>query len=175
MANSPMVEMLDDLISKLKVVVIARAEAEKQFSHYTNAIKALIPLCEDEEARAEYLNMLDELSGKPGFLYAVRNVLRSRNEALTPYNIRFFITMGKKLDLTQYSNPMASIHTTLRRMKQSGEGEEIVNDKGEKTYRIKVETAAGRMTPPPTLEKAKEAAMKALGTPPAPRRKINPI
>jgi hypothetical protein len=40
------------------------------------------------------------------------------------------------MDLSAYSNAMASIHTTLRRMKESGEVEELLNEKGERAYRL---------------------------------------
>jgi hypothetical protein len=46
------------------------------------------------------------------------------------------ITVGKKMDLSRYSNPMASIHTTLRRMVDSGEVGISENASGEKGYRL---------------------------------------
>ena len=38
----------------------------------------------------------------------------------------------KKMDLSGYSNAMASIHTTLRRMKESGGVEEILTRRARK-------------------------------------------
>jgi hypothetical protein len=67
---------------------------------------------------------------------AIRSALRSTNKLLTATEIRGTILLLKKLDLSSYSNAMASIHTTLRRMKEKGEVEETSNDKGEKAYRL---------------------------------------
>lgn len=51
---------------------------------------------------------------------------------MTPSGIKDLI----KLDLSGYWNAMASIHTTLRRLKDKGEIEETLNDGGEKAYRL---------------------------------------
>ena len=48
------------------------------------------------------------------------------------------------MDLTNYTNPLASIHTTLRRMKDKGEVQEITNDWGDKVYHITTEQDAQR-------------------------------
>lgn len=137
MGESPIIKTLDEMLAKLKEAIQIRLEAEKQISEYTNAIKALAKVVEDEEAGNAYLVALDELSGKPGFLSMVRTILRFQSGVpITPGQVRTHIQLSKMMDLSGYSNPLASIHTTLRRMKDSGEVEEIVNDRGEKSYRM---------------------------------------
>ncbi len=136
MAQSPIIKTMDEMLAKLADATQAYAEAQKAVAEYTTAIRALAQVCEDEEVKATYLLKLEELSGKPGFLDAIRSVLKVHQNALTPKEIRSWINMGKKLDLSGYSNPMASIHTTLRRMKEYGEVEEIQGPKGEKAFRL---------------------------------------
>ena len=103
-------------------------------------------MCEDEDIKASYLLKLEELSGKPGFIDAVRSVLRGiKGKPLTPMEVKTWILIGKKMDLSGYSNPMASIHTTLRRLKDRDEIEEVANDKGEKAFRLKAIGDASRI------------------------------
>ncbi len=139
MKESPITKTLSEMLAKLQEAVIARREAQQQVAEYTSAIKALAQVCEDEEIKTEYLLRLEEFSGKSGFVDAVRSILRTHpdSEGLTPTQIRSWIVISKNMDLSGYSNPMASIHTTLRRMRESDEVEEVRNKKGEKSYRLK--------------------------------------
>jgi len=138
MAQSPIVKTLDDLLAQLREATKTFREAEESVTGLTAAIRALAQVCEDEEIKTTYLNALEELSGKPGFLDAVRSVLKGpgQRKALTAAEIKEFIVLGGRMSLSGYSNPMASIHTTLRRLKDKREVEEQVNDKGEKVYRL---------------------------------------
>jgi hypothetical protein len=132
MGVSPIIKTMDEMLAKLKDAIQTRTDADKQITEYTNAIRALAKVVEDDEMGAAYLISLDEAIGKPGFMDAVRFVLRGRT--LTPTEIRTWIIVTKKMDLSGYSNVMASIHSTLRRLKANGEIEETNNGKGEKAY-----------------------------------------
>jgi hypothetical protein len=136
MAESPIIKTLNNLVAQLKESTEALREAEKSVSGLTAAIRALAQVCEDEEVKTAYLLALEEISGKPGFVDAVRSALRAARNIQTATEIKGTILLMKKLDLSVYSNPMASIHTTLRRMKEKGEIEEVQNDKGERAYRL---------------------------------------
>jgi hypothetical protein len=139
------------LFEKLKTALKMRQEADIQITANTAAIRALANACEDEEFKAVYLVQLEELTGKPGFMDAVRKILRERrNVALTPSEIAGWIHSEKIMDLSNYSNAQSSIHTTLRRLKDKGEIEEVTNNMREKAYRYK-------FTP------GEEAMRKALG------------
>jgi hypothetical protein len=138
---------MDEMFLKLAEAQLAKVEAEQQITEYTNALRALAKVIEDKAIGDSYLARLDELGGKPGFVETVRSILRLAVKPLAPPEIKTLIQLGKKMDLTAYSNPLASIHTTLRRMKDSGEVEESVNDKGEKKYRLKA--GRGAITRPP--------------------------
>jgi len=136
MAESPIIKTLNNLVGQLKESTEALREAEKSVSGLTAAIRALAQVCEDEEVKTAYLLALEEISGKPGFADAVRYALRVTGKLQTPSQIKGTIVLMKRMDLSVYSNPMASIHTTLRRMKEKGEIEEATNESGEKAYRI---------------------------------------
>jgi len=138
---------MDEMFGKLAAALLAKVEAEKQISEYTVALRALAKVMEDKDEGDAYLARLDAMSGKPGFGEAIRTALRVTKKALTPVEVKAWIRMGKTMDLSAYSNPMASIHTTLRRMKKAGEVEEVLNEKGEKAYQSVA--GRGRLTPPP--------------------------
>ncbi len=136
MAQSPIIKTMDEMLGKLTEATQTYREAEKAVTEYTNAIRALAQVCEDEDTKVTYLLALEEISGRPGFADAIRSALRAARETQTTIQIKGTIILMKKMDLSVYSNPMASIHTTLRRMKDRGEVEEVINDKGEKAYRL---------------------------------------
>jgi hypothetical protein len=136
MNESPVIKTLDEMLAKLKDAVQASNEAQTLIREYTNAIRALAQVCEDEEIKAQYHVALDEISGKPGFLDAIRSVLRSNSRGLTPAEITAWMNAQKNLNLLQYTDPVASINTTLRRMVESGEVVTAQNASGEQAYRM---------------------------------------
>jgi hypothetical protein len=142
MVKSPILKTMDEMLAKLREVTLINRETAKQITEYTNAIRALALVHEDEDVRNEYLLTLEEIGGKAGFADAIRSVMKP-GVAMTPKNIRDMILLLKKMDLSGYTNAMASIHTTLRRMKTSGEVEDCQNTKGEKAYRLRGEFKRG--------------------------------
>ncbi len=141
MGKSPIAEMLDAMFAKLDEALVGYREAEKSVKDLSGAIEAVAKLCEDEELRDEYLLRLEELTGKQSFVAAIRHVMTS-GAAMTPTQIKQMIDLTGKMNLKGYVNPMASIHTTLRRMKDAGDIKETTNSKGEKAYAI---TLVGRV------------------------------
>jgi hypothetical protein len=148
MGKSPIIETMEGFLEKLRDATQQRNELVTRIAEYTNAIRALAQACEDEDVKATYLLALEELSGKPGFVDAVKSVLRGKPDGLTPTEIKTWIVMLKKMDLSGYSNPMASIHTTLRRLKESGDVREFQKD-GERAYQIVVRAPV----PPASMRK----------------------
>jgi len=85
-----------------------REQIETRLAQLRQTIGALAPLC--ELPRQEDLGLTD----------ACRSVLRARFGALTPVQVKDDLaTMG--LDLSSYSNPLASIHAVLKRLAAAGE------------------------------------------------------
>jgi hypothetical protein len=65
---------------------------------------------------------------------AIRTVLRLSVEPLTPVEIKEWLK-DAEFDIDKYSNPLAVIHTTLKRMDKNAEVKEETK-KGKKTYRL---------------------------------------
>jgi hypothetical protein len=137
MPQLPILKTMDDMLAKLADVTRIYRESEKAVREYTDAIRALAQVCEDDEIKANYLLALEDISGRPGFMEAIRSTLRGSKTCLTAAQIKGGIVLMKKMDLSAYTNPMASIHTTLRRLKEKDEVEETMNEKGEKVYQLK--------------------------------------
>ena len=127
---------MDEMLAKLADAIRIYRESEKAVREYSDAIRALAQVCEDEEIKANYLLALEDVTGKPGFMDAVRAALKGSSTVLTAAQVKGGILLMKKMDLSSYSNAMASIHTTLRRLEKKGEVVETINDKGEKAYRL---------------------------------------
>ena len=140
MKETPFQKTMSDLFWKLEEALRERDAAQMQITIQSAAIRGLAGTCENEEEKADYLGRLEEMSGKPGFKDAILSVIRGHTGGPTPTEIKSWILIGKKMSLSGYSNPMASIHTTLRRM-NGNEVEEFVNDKGEKAYRLRLAKA----------------------------------
>ena len=134
----PFDQTMNELFRKLEAAVTQRQEADIQITANAAAIRGLANACEDADVKGDYLLRLEELSGKPGFKDVVLSILRTHRKGLTPTEIRSWISLGKRMELSGYSNPLASIHTTLRRM-EGREVEEFQNEKGEKAYRLRPE------------------------------------
>lgn len=135
MAKSSITEMMDRMLLELAEESKLQKKYVKAVDNHTNAVRALAALCEDQETKEEYLTRLEEAVGKKGFVDAIRTVIHD-GKPRTPIQIKNTITALKLMDLSVYSNAMASIHTTLRRMKKSGEVRETETAKKEKAYEL---------------------------------------
>ncbi len=92
-----------------------------------------------EEERAVRLQELEQLvADPPGFTDSVRNVLRTNPEcAVTATDVRDLLAEAG-FTLSAYSNPLASIHTILKRLAERGEVTTIT-DNGQTYYRWKAD------------------------------------
>jgi hypothetical protein len=142
MSISPaMKQTIDEVSAKLRAAINARSGADKQVGEWSEALRALLNVVEDDKYKADYLGLLDEATGKAGFREMIRIVLALRPNGLTAPQIKTMIQETGRMDLSNYSNPLASIHTTLRRMVESGEIVSTVIS-GERTFRLKELSAA---------------------------------
>jgi hypothetical protein len=145
----PFDQTVNELFRKLEEALKQRQEAEIQITANTAAIRALANTCEDEDVKGDYLLRLEEMGGKQGFKEVVLSILKAHPKGLTPTEIRSWIALGNRMNLSGYSNPLASIHTTLRRM-EGGEVEQFITTNGDKAWRIKpraVSSAPRPLTP----------------------------
>jgi hypothetical protein len=86
------------------------------------------------EAKDGRYDFLARISSELGLVDAIREVLRSIRDYLTPQDVRDGLErMG--YNVGEHSNILASIHTTLRRLAQNNEVQEGSKD-GKKAYRL---------------------------------------
>jgi hypothetical protein len=101
-------EALADARAELEALLATRDELEVRIARVRQSIAALAALC-NEPAQPEL-----------GLTDAVRSVLRGSVEALAPTDVKERVeALGVKL--SSHSNALASVHTVLRRLAQSGE------------------------------------------------------
>jgi hypothetical protein len=120
---TPFKQTMDGLRAELLDLVKRRNEIETRIVQVSNAIEGLVGVLEDPAEQAQYLDEMRGLTARVGFSSAVRSALALRPNS-TPLQVRDSISENRWMDLAAYSNPLASIHTTLRRMKEAGEVEE---------------------------------------------------
>jgi hypothetical protein len=93
---------------ELEALLAQRAELERRIAQLHETVGALVRLCGYESA------------ARLGITDACRLVLRAAGDPLTVAEIRLRLTaMG--VDLGRYENDLAVIHTTLKRLHQTGE------------------------------------------------------
>jgi hypothetical protein len=112
---------LDAAVREYEHLTAQRASLDARISQLQHSIAALTKLCGFEPTVP--LGLTD----------ACRLVLRNSPAPLTALEVRDrLISIG--LDLTRYSNPLASIHTVLRRLHDSGEVVERDRDDDRRAY-----------------------------------------
>lgn len=121
-------EQLDDLRVRLDALDFERAEITQQILQLEQAITGMIPLT--SERPLEKLNaILIENATEYGLADACREVLKKNDRYMTPIEIRDTLS-ASGFDLTNYSNPLASIHGVLKRLVESGDAEKHESEAG---------------------------------------------
>ncbi len=113
-----------------------KREITKRMSKLRNLIIANANLLPEAE-RAVFIQQASESFA--GFTDSIREIFRTHVNGLTPIQVRDkLLELG--FDLDSQSNPMASIHSVIRRLENAGEIEERRSPRGEKTFRLTGET-----------------------------------
>ena len=114
-------QALEAAIEEYERLKQQREAIETRLAQLRQTIGALGPLC--------HLPQRD----MPGLTDACRSVLRAKIGGLTPLEVKAGLeTMG--LDLTAYSNPLASIHAVLKRLARAGEVLKLKNPQKKTFY-----------------------------------------
>lgn len=120
----------------LRKLVEERDRKNLEIERAAEYIKASANFLPDAERAQELQKLEQAIAGPPGFTDAVRNVLRGNpSYSATATAVRQML-INNGFDLSSYSNPLASIHTILKRLTERGEAECIINN-GEVYYRWK--------------------------------------
>jgi hypothetical protein len=106
---------------ELDALLRERDELETRVARVRRTIAALSALC-DEPTPLDL-----------GLTDAIRTVLRGSVEAVSPPEVKERLdTLG--LDLSQHSNPLASVHTVLKRLVHAGEADTTEGYGGKMVY-----------------------------------------
>jgi hypothetical protein len=116
---------LADLMRERELLDARRENLNERIIRVREGVVGLSSLAghDPDEIRMKYANLFPELIDSDiGFTDAVRKVLAANATLMTPVGVRTGLrTLG--FDLDRYSNPLASIHTVLKRLVESGEAE----------------------------------------------------
>jgi hypothetical protein len=130
------VQMLRDLVEERESWSRKRDDAERQLARLSELIRATMKMLPPAR-RAECEHLFERIDHRPvGMTIAIRRCFTFGKEWLTPVEIRDALkTAGFPFDHYQ-ANPLASIHTTLKRL-TPGEMEVKTLPGGQKAYRLK--------------------------------------
>lgn len=131
------VQLLRELMKEREIWARKRDDADREFSRLSDLIRSTVKMLSPEERDQCVGDLIEHFDHvySPGLTNLVRGAFGSGKEWLTPTQIRAYLgSIG--FDFEKYkANPMASIHTTLRRMVPNEVECKIVN--GQKLYRLK--------------------------------------
>jgi len=129
------VQMLRALAEEREMWVNKRDEAMRELSRLAEMIRATVKMLTPEQ-RAKCDALLERIDRRPaGLTTSIRLCFTAGKEWLTPVEIRDMLKATGFSFESYKANPLASIHTTLKRM-VPGEMECKTVD-GEKVYRLK--------------------------------------
>ena len=115
-------------LSRLHVLVDKRRQIDSQIARLKGVVAANAAMLSDAE-RDETLRSLQELVGPaPGFTDAVREFMRRNSDHwFTAIGVRDGLTTVN-FEVGEYDNPLASVHTILKRLLVRGEVDRNARD-----------------------------------------------
>lgn len=120
---------------RLTKLLEQRAALDKRIAKLRQEIGSLAHLSGEPKPDPTY-RLVADVKREMGLKGVCRQVLLASDEPLTPAEVILGIDrLGRQYE--DYNSLLASVHTTLRRMAESGEAEESSKE-GKKAYRLKV-------------------------------------
>jgi hypothetical protein len=122
MAQGKYHRMLKDAKQHMAHLLVRRQELDKEIARVHAVIGELQNLCADQDQKnfwsgAEHVVKADL---KVGITEAVRVILRETFFPMTAVELKKQVE-ARKLNIQRYANPLAVIHTVLKRLVQSGD------------------------------------------------------
>ena len=131
------VQLLRDLVEERESWARKRDDAERELSRRSELIRSTIKMLSPEQrSKCGCEILLERIDNRPpGLTTVIRGAFGAGKEWLTPVEIRDYLkNMGFNFE-NYKANPLASIHTTLRRMVPHEVECKKLN--GQKLYRLK--------------------------------------
>src|SRR5205809_4694348 len=132
-----MSHQIEGYLDKLRQLALTRDQTEFEMGKLHLAIRGLCNLIDDPAEREAYKAVLEMYSVRTGLTDLVLLCLNISNKPLTPGQIRdFIVNYGSEVGVQQ--NLLQSVHTTLRRLEETGKVKQDITTDGEiveKAYR----------------------------------------
>jgi hypothetical protein len=123
---------LEGYLLQLGELQVRRIKIDRSIQRIETAFRSILALTESEPEELAYLEMIDEVLKPEGITAAVRKTLRDAGKPLTPVEVKERMpALG--FPLIRYSNPLASIHTILKRLART-ESVDAVEQDGKTAY-----------------------------------------
>jgi hypothetical protein len=131
--NESYKKAIEDSKKELQALVAKRDEITIRIDGIQAAITALANMLDDPKEKLTALTEMNDIVGPRGLTGAVSKVGRSSLEGFTAVQVRDLLqAMG--FDLSKYSNALAAIHTTLRRLEAAKKVTATKSPTGETIY-----------------------------------------
>ena len=124
---------LEDAKEQLRHLVVQRDEINLRLEHAQGAIIALAKMLDDAQEASKQLAEMNEIVGPSGLTDAVSRVVQASMDGFTAVEVRGMLE-AMKFDLSKYSNALATIHTTLKRLEASKRVRSYSTPTGETVY-----------------------------------------
>jgi hypothetical protein len=130
MAN-PQNLAIDAYLKELTELAAKRSEIDRRAARIEKAVRAMIDLLDGEPDYESYLERFDDVVRPAGLTSAISGLLQAAGDSgLTPMEVRdHAITM-----LQGHSNPLASVHTIIKRLMKNNLVEKTTKD-GKQAYK----------------------------------------
>jgi chromosome segregation ATPase len=106
---------IEDLKTELEALVPKRDEINFRIDRIQTSITALANMLDDPNEKLAELAEMNDIVGPSGLTDAVSKVVRSNLNGFTAVEVRDVLE-ATRFDLSKYSNALAAIHTTLKRL-----------------------------------------------------------
>ena len=109
-------QTLNQYLAQLKSATVERNKLTQRIRRLEDAARSILAMTEDEEDIKSYQGRLVDIIEPTGFTGAICKVLQAANgKAMTAVEVRDALPSVGFL-LSGYSNPLATVHTILRRL-----------------------------------------------------------
>jgi hypothetical protein len=127
--------MLYDAKQDLARRLVKRQKLDQEIARLHAVVSELQNFCveQDQKSFEKRVDRVIKADLKVGITEAVRVILQENFFPLTAIELKERIA-ARKLNLARYANPLAVIHTVLKRLVQSGEVRVVPQPKGKKAY-----------------------------------------
>jgi chromosome segregation ATPase len=143
---------LEDSKRELRALVAQRDEINLRIERAQAAINGLANMLDNPDETVAQLAEMNEIVGPVGLTDAVGRVVQASLDGFTAVEVRDMLE-AMKFDLSKYSNALAAIHTTLKRLEGSRKVRSFTTPQGDTRYQWQwkqsIQINVPKVPPPP--------------------------